>query len=55
VDAVKGTIDVLTDGVADRPHAHPDLSANSQGVGRELFEIFRQNAGPATAGAAVVV
>ncbi len=55
VDAVKGRIDVLTEGVADRPAAEPDLSANSHGVGRELFEIFRQTAGRATSGAGVVV
>ncbi len=55
VDAVKGSIDVLTEGVADRPAAEPDLSANSHGVGRELFGIFRQTAGRATSGAGVVV
>jgi phosphogluconate dehydratase len=55
VDAVKGTIDVLTEGVEDRPAATPDLSANAHGVGRELFEIFRRTAGPATSGAGVVV
>jgi phosphogluconate dehydratase len=41
--------------VADRPPATPDLSANAHGVGRELFEIFRQTAGPASEGAGVVV
>ncbi|OAN70840.1 phosphogluconate dehydratase [Jannaschia sp. EhC01] len=55
VDATNGTLDVLTEGVEARPHATPDLSANSHGVGRELFEIFRQTAGPATTGAGVVV
>src|SRR6056297_3124499 len=55
VDATKGTLSVLTEGVEDRASAVPDLSANSHGVGRELFEIFRQTAGPATAGAGVVV
>ncbi len=55
VDAKNGTLDVLTEGVSARPHAQPDLTANSHGVGRELFEIFRQTAGPATAGASVVV
>ncbi len=55
VDARAGTLDVLTEGVASRAHATPDLTANSHGVGRELFEIFRQTAGPATAGAGVVV
>ncbi|WJY20722.1 phosphogluconate dehydratase [Fontisubflavum oceani] len=55
VDATKGTLDVLTQGVADRPAATPDLSANSHGIGREMFEIFRQAAGSATDGAGVVV
>ncbi|MEM1361558.1 MAG: phosphogluconate dehydratase [Pseudomonadota bacterium] len=54
VDAVKGELEVLTDGVADRPIATPDLSDNSHGIGREMFEIFRQNVGPATTGAGVV-
>lgn len=55
VDASEGQLEVLTQGVADRTAAQPDLSANSHGVGRELFEIFRANAGPATMGAGVVV
>jgi len=55
VDASAGTLAVLTEGVADRQAAIPDLSGNANGVGRELFEIFRATAGPATAGAAVVV
>ena len=55
MDAAKGSIDVLTEGVADRPSATPDLTDNGWGVGRELFEIFRDRAGPATAGAASVV
>ena len=55
VDAVKGELSVLTEGVADRPAAKPDLSDNGHGVGRELFEIFRQTAGPASHGAGVVI
>ena len=55
VDAVAGTLDVLTDGVADRPAATPDLSANGFGIGRELFAAFRDRVGPASAGASVVV
>ncbi len=55
VDAQNGTLDVLTEGVADRSPATPDLSANSFGIGREMFETFRQMAGPATAGAGIVV
>jgi len=55
VDAVKGTIEVLTEGVADRPAAMPDLSDNGHGIGRELFESFRQTVGRADQGAGVVV
>jgi len=55
VDAVEGSLQVLTEGVEARALRTPDLSANSHGVGRELFEMFRQTAGPATAGAGVVV
>ena len=37
VDAVAGTLDVLTPGVLDRPNVRPDLVANGFGLGRELF------------------
>ena len=53
VDAVNGTLDVLTNGALDRPKVTADLSANQHGTGRELFEIFRRNAGPAETGASV--
>jgi phosphogluconate dehydratase len=55
LDAATGQIDVLTPGVADRPVHQPDLSANGHGVGRELFDLFRRNAGPASLGAGVVL
>jgi phosphogluconate dehydratase len=55
LDAVKGTIDVLTEGVEARAPATPDLSANGHGIGRELFQIFRQSVGRADQGAGVVV
>jgi phosphogluconate dehydratase len=32
-----------------------DLSENDDGIGRELFAVFRRNVGPATEGAAVVL
>ena len=51
VDAVAGTLDVLTPGVLDRPNVRPDLVANGLGVGRELFQVFRNHVGPAEAGA----
>src|SRR5690606_18870420 len=55
LDADKGTLEVLTPGFAARPAVTADLSANSHGIGRELFEAFRRNVGSADSGAAVVV
>ncbi len=51
VDARAGQLEVLTDGALERAPATPDLSANTHGTGRELFELFRHSAGPATLGA----
>ncbi|MFT4708025.1 MAG: phosphogluconate dehydratase [Ascidiaceihabitans sp.] len=53
VDAVEGTLDILTQGVLDRPVVEADLTANQHGTGRELFEVFRSAVGPAEAGASV--
>ena len=53
VDAVNGTLNVLTDGALDRPKATADLSANGHGTGRELFEVFRRSVGTAETGASV--
>ncbi|WP_373356868.1 phosphogluconate dehydratase [Pseudoroseicyclus sp. CXY001] len=50
LDATTGSLKVLED-LSGREPATPDLSANAFGLGRELFEVFRQNAGPATSGA----
>jgi len=55
VDAVAGTIDVLEDGFDAREPVTADLSASHHGLGREMFEVFRANVGPATEGAGVVV
>jgi phosphogluconate dehydratase len=56
IDAINGTIDVLvTDAeLAARPQAEADLAGNDFGMGRELFSIFRQMAGPADQGAGVL-
>ena len=53
VDAVLGTLDILTPGVADRPVATADLNANEAGTGRELFTTFRNTVSAATAGATI--
>ncbi len=55
IDARAGTLDVLEEGFDARPPTRPDLSANAHGVGRELFELFRQNVGPASQGARSLV
>ncbi len=54
VDAINGMLDVLTEGALDRPKVTADLSANSYGSGREMFEVFRLNVGPAETGASVL-
>jgi len=55
LDATNGTLTVLTDDFYARPVATMDLSQNSAGLGRELFEVFRENVGLATNGACVAV
>ena len=55
LDAINGTIDVLNVDLASRTDAVADLSGNGTGVGRELFEVFRQNVGQVTEGAGVAV
>jgi phosphogluconate dehydratase len=53
VDAVAGTLQILTEGVADRPAAAADLSGNQAGTGRELFAMFRNTVGAADSGATI--
>ena len=53
VDAVAGVLEVLTDGVLERPHATADLSDNQWGAGRDMFTAFRANVGSANIGATV--
>ena len=55
-DAVEGTLEVLVDGAEldARPQAEADLEPNTWGIGRELFEVFRQNARLAEEGAALL-
>ncbi|WP_212524670.1 phosphogluconate dehydratase [Actibacterium sp. MT2.3-13A] len=51
LDAPAGRLEVLATDIETRAPATPDLSANDYGLGRELFTLFRQTVGPATAGA----
>ncbi|MHA6264094.1 phosphogluconate dehydratase [Arenibacterium sp. CAU 1754] len=53
VDAVAGTLDILTPDVEKRTAVRPDLSANETGVGRELFAVFRRAVGSADSGATI--
>ncbi|MCB1358591.1 MAG: dihydroxy-acid dehydratase, partial [Maritimibacter sp.] len=55
LDATAGTLEVLAEGFDARTPVVADLSGNATGMGRELFDVFRRNAGPATTGAATVV
>ena len=53
LDAVQGTLEVLTEGVLDREAATADLSAYQHGTGRELFSLFRRSVASADEGASV--
>ncbi len=55
LDANEGTLKLLVDDaeLQKRTHASEELSHNRFGLGRELFETFRQTAGPAEEGASV--
>jgi len=55
VDAHTGKIECLEDGFDARDAATADLSGNAEGIGRELFDVFRRNVGLSTHGAGVVV
>ena len=54
LDAIAGTLQVLAADFAERQPVAADLSANAYGLGRELFRVFRNAVGPATAGASVL-
>ncbi|MCW1919542.1 phosphogluconate dehydratase [Rhodobacter sp. KR11] len=51
LDAVAGTLSVLTEGFEARSPVVADLTANQHGLGRELFATFRARVGNATEGA----
>jgi len=52
LDAEAGTLEVLAD-LSAREAVKADLSANDVGTGRELFQMFRRNAGRADQGASI--
>ena len=53
VDGEKGTLEILTDGVLERPSEIINLDANNVGSGRELFQNFRKIVTSADSGASV--
>ncbi len=55
VDATRGTIEAVGVDLDTREAVQADLSGNGHGIGRELFQVFRQNVGLASQGAGVVV
>ena len=55
LDAVAGTLSVLAEDFDSRTPVVADLSANTHGMGRELFEAFRHMVGTSETGAAVVI
>jgi phosphogluconate dehydratase len=54
LDATKGTLETLAD-LTNRTPAAADLTGNGNGVGRELFEMFRKNVGLSADGAGCVI
>ena len=55
VDAVAGTLEILSEGVLERPPATADLTASGFGLGRELFAGFRRDVGSADTGACALL
>ncbi len=55
LDATTGTIEVLEADFDARTPVSPDLSENQSGLGRELFQVFRDNVSEAHKGAAVIL
>ena len=51
LDATAGRLEARVADLDARSPVTPDLSANAFGIGRELFGLFRQHAGPVTEGA----
>ncbi len=54
VDARDGRLDIVTEGVMDRPLVTADLSGNEYGQGRELFANFRSLVRSADTGASCI-
>lgn len=55
VDAQSGVLEVLEAEFETRTPVRADLSANAHGMGRELFDVFRNNCGMSSDGASPIV
>ncbi len=55
VDAEAATISVLAKDFESRAQARADLSGNTVGLGREMFEVFRKSCGASSEGACALV
>lgn len=55
LDAVAGALQISAQDFDQRQPVTPDLSDNSHGIGRELFDVFRRNVGPADQGASALL
>ncbi|TQS72598.1 phosphogluconate dehydratase [Rhodobacteraceae bacterium] len=55
LDAVNGTLSCTSADLDTRTPVTEDLSAHHRGMGRELFTAFRNQVGPSTSGASVIV
>ncbi len=53
VDALSGALEIVTEGVLERPAVTADLSSYQHGTGRELFALFRKSVTSADTGATV--
>jgi phosphogluconate dehydratase len=51
LDADNGILEVQIENFGSRPSVSIDLSDNQYGLGRELFDIFREHVGPTSEGA----
>lgn len=55
LDADAGSLQVMAEDFEARAPVQADLSDNQSGLGRELFQLFRQNVGAASDGAASIL
>ena len=51
LDADNGILEVQIESLESRPSVSVNLSDKQYGLGRELFNIFRENVGPTSEGA----